>query len=288
MSGLAASLLQWVRDAVDPAAPVHEVTALRDGGAPWVIRLGEWRVVLRVGTEWSDVHTEAEAMRAVRHVVPVPPVLAVDPSHDPPLLLIGHVGGASTIPADQPTDRLRTLGATAARLHRSPVVAHLPRRTRPIGGTDFGAMRAAQAAQELLVRAERAVVAYEPRSDDGVVHGDLWQGNALWQGDELAALIDWDCAGTGAAGVDLGSLRCDAALCFGVDAADVVMAGWTAEAGVGPHDADYWDVVAALSTPPDLGWFVSAIAGQGREDLDRATLLHRRDEFLTAALDRLC
>jgi hypothetical protein len=36
-----------------------------------------------------------------------------------------------------------------------------------------------------------------------------------------------------------------------------------------------------------LGWFVVSIAGQGRADLDRQTLLRRRDEFLRAALDRL-
>jgi hypothetical protein len=46
-------------------------------------------------------------------------------------------------------------------------------------------------------------------------------------------------------------------------------------------------VVAALCTPPDMGWFVEAIAGQGRPDLDQSTQLRRRDAFLRAALDRL-
>jgi hypothetical protein len=46
-------------------------------------------------------------------------------------------------------------------------------------------------------------------------------------------------------------------------------------------------VVGALATPPDMGWFADAISDQGRRDLDRATLLERRDAFLAQALDRL-
>ena len=45
--------------------------------------------------------------------------------------------------------------------------------------------------------------------------------------------------------------------------------------------------MAALSTPPDMGWFPGALAGQGRPDLDREVLVRRRDAFLRAALDRL-
>ena len=36
-----------------------------------------------------------------------------------------------------------------------------------------------------------------------------------------------------------------------------------------------------------MGWFSSAIAGQGRPDLTQEVLLRRRDEFLQAALTRL-
>jgi hypothetical protein len=36
-----------------------------------------------------------------------------------------------------------------------------------------------------------------------------------------------------------------------------------------------------------MGWFVGAIAGQGRPDLSQDLLVRRRDAFLQAALDRL-
>jgi hypothetical protein len=36
-----------------------------------------------------------------------------------------------------------------------------------------------------------------------------------------------------------------------------------------------------------MGWFLGAIASQGRPDLTRELLVERRDAFLRAALDRL-
>lgn len=55
---------------------------------------------------------------------------------------------------------------------------------------------------------------------------------------------------------------------------------------MGRGDGAYWDAFAAPATPPDLGWFPAAIAGQGRADLDRA-LRERRDCFLGEALEYL-
>jgi hypothetical protein len=100
--------------------------------------------------------------------------------------------------------------------------------------------------------------------------------------------VDWDCAGLGAAGIDVGSLRCDAAMCCGLDAPDHVLAGWQREAERPADSLAYWDAVAALSTPPDIGWFTDAVSDMaGRPDLTKRLLCERRDAFLADALDRL-
>jgi hypothetical protein len=126
--------------------------------------------------------------------------------------------------------------------------------------------------------------------DLAVVRG-LREGGSPWllraDGRGLVLRVDWDDAGAGAPGVDLGSLRCDAAICHGIEATVHLLSGWEQEAGRAAEDVAYWDVVGALSTPPDIGWFAAAIGDQGRPDLDRATLLRRRDAFLGRALDRL-
>jgi aminoglycoside phosphotransferase (APT) family kinase protein len=296
MPTLDRGLLEWAVRAAAPGAAVAEVRGLRDGGSPWLVRLGghgaERAVVLRVGAseDPAPLRTEVAALRlAAEHGLPAPRLLAADLAGDPPVVLADLLAGSSAIPAERPPERLRALGRAAAALHAVavPPGPELPRRDRPIAGVDFAALRRRQPAQPLLEEAERRVAQAPPPEDDGLVHGDLWQGNALWVGDTLTGRVDWDYAGVGPPGVDLGSLRCDAAVCFGLEAAEDVRTGWEAAAGRPAADVAYWDVVAALSTPPDMGWFPGAIAGQGRPDLTRELLLRRRDEFLRAALGRL-
>ena len=48
-----------------------------------------------------------------------------------------------------------------------------------------------------------------------------------------------------------------------------------------------WDLVAALTTPPDMTQWLSVAHDHGRVDLDAATLNNRRDTFLRSALDQL-
>jgi aminoglycoside phosphotransferase (APT) family kinase protein len=120
------------------------------------------------------------------------------------------------------------------------------------------------------------------------VHGDLWLGNVLWsQSDRITAVIDWDCAGRGPAGVDLGSARMDAVTAYGHGAEDDVLRGWEREAGRPADDVAHWDVIACLSTPPDMGWFTTAVQQQGRTDLTAELLVERRDDFLERALAAL-
>lgn len=285
--------LAWVAQALG----VTEVSAragLRDGGSPWLLQAGDRRVVLRVGAPGrSGEHaTERAALRlAARCGVPVPRLLAThdDAETGESLTLVEHLPGSSIIPATLPRTRLRALGAAAARLHAVELAPtpELPQRSRPIAVVDFAGLRAERGPDSLQREAEERLAELRPAGANVFVHGDFWQGNTLWTADTLLAVIDWDCAGTGPPGVDLGSLRCDAALCYGPAGPDHVLAGWEHEAGRQAPDVAYWDAVAALATPPDLGWFPAALAGQGRRDLTREVLATRRDAFLRDALRRL-
>jgi aminoglycoside phosphotransferase (APT) family kinase protein len=206
-------------------------------------------------------------------------------------MLLEWLPGTSRIPAGPDERRLRAIGAAAARVHAVDLVPSdaLPLRERPIADMDFARIRREHGTSRLLTDAERIVAASRPEGERvALTHGDLWHGNTLWDGEELSALLDWDAAGAGAAGVDLGSLRGDAAICYGLEAADLVLAGWEAEAGRPAENMAYWDAVAALSSPPDMGWVAGTIADQGRPDLDDGPLLTaRRDAFLRQALHRL-
>lgn len=291
-----ALVLDWASAVLDTEVTV--LRGLRHGGSPWLLRAGDREVVLRVARaeRATETATEVAAMTCVARVtgasLPVAELLGYDLAERTGygLVLTGCVPGTSVIPSEPDPDRLRALGAAAARISLIEVTPApaLPVRSRPIEAEDFAGLRREQGAPDLLRAAEAAVAATRP--DDGrlgLVHGDLWYGNTLWDRGRLTAVLDWDCAGVGPAGLDLGSLRCDAAWCHGIDAAGHVLRGWEAEAGRPASDVAYWDAVAALASPPDMGWFPVSMALQGRPDLTREVMLERRDAFLDAALSRL-
>lgn len=289
------AVLAWVLTAVD-GDRIVEVKGLRAGGSPWLVRYAAaghtGTAVLRVGPPG----TAKDQQREVRGIelahgagIPAAGVIANRVDDEAALLLIEYVDGTSVQPVEPDPVRIAALGAIAARIGAVDHAATtLPTVTHPIPAVDFHELRTRTRPQPLLVAAEERVAATVPDDPIGFVHGDLWSGNTLWRGTELAAVIDWDCAGLGPAGVDLGSLRCDAAMCYGLAAADHVLNGWESAAGRPADSVPYWDVVAALSTPPDIDWFAEAIAGMtGRPDLTKELLRDRRDAFLADALDRL-
>lgn len=275
------------------------VRSLRLGGPPWLLRCGDDNAVLRVASaeRAGEAQTEVAAMtcaaRAADPGLPVAEVLGYDLAEQTgyALVLTGYLPGSGIIPAEPDPRQLRALGAAAARISSiATSAAHaLPVRRRPIEGEDFARMRREQGASDLLRAAEAGVAAARLADGrTGLVHGDLWHGNTLWDGaGRLTGVLDWDCAGIGPAGIDLGSLRCDAAWCHGLRAADDILRGWEAEAGRPGSDVPYWDAVAALASPPDMGWFPESMAAQGRPDLTREVMLERRDAFLAAALSEL-
>ena len=108
----------------------------------------------------------------------------------------------------------------------------------------------------LLHRADERVRSHRvPAAVSVFVHGDVWGGNMLWEGDRCVALIDWKTAGVGDPGVDLGSLRMQMALQYGQEAPAHVLEGWQRQAGRAATAVPYWDAVAALNTPTVMqGW----------------------------------
>jgi aminoglycoside phosphotransferase (APT) family kinase protein len=293
-------ILLWAAAATAPDTSVVEVTGLRDGQSPWLLQFDQPHapeVVLRLGSsdDSAGFATEMAALEiASRHGVRVPRVLAADLSgmiHPGSIaILTTRVPGTSHVTGEPSIQRLRAMGAALAEIHRAPVPdpTDLPRRTRSISSVDFAELRRAAPPQPLLVAAEQVLATRPmPAAFDVFVHGDYWFGNTMWDGDVLTGVIDWDCAGIGHPGIDIGSMRCDAAICAGAMAADEALVGYAQAAGRPVDDVAYWDVVAALTTPPTMEWFVEAIRGQGRTDLDQPTLLARRDDFLVTALARL-
>ncbi len=231
--------------------------------------------------------------------------------------------GLSDFPDTLDATQLRRVGVAMARVHAIHLDPQpsLPRRTRPIqpddrardrrwaalfqsspenqddvlttycGTTAFpaddpGAFLSQMMSTPLLLLADDLVREYD-RSDEPavLVHGDLWPGNTRWVKGRFTALIDWKTAGVGNPGVDLGSMRMQVALRYGLPAAEFVREGWEQEAGRPATDIAYWDAVAALNTPTIMeGW---AGCDPISHPLGSRAVTLRRDEFLQRAVDTL-
>jgi len=200
------------------------------------------------------------------------------------------LAGSADLPPKGSIARLREAGAAIARVHAFSMDAQpdLPYRPRPIAVDDRAAERRRgwMPTTPLLRQADEQVASHGlPAGSSVFVHGDVWGGNMLWEGDRCVALIDWKTAGVGDPGVDLGSLRMQMALQYGHDAPAHVLEGWERQAGRAASAVPYWDAVAALNTPTVMhGW--PGFADDG-SPLDAAAVTERRDVFLRTALDQL-
>lgn len=232
--------------------------------------------------------------------------------------------GSSALPPHVSTHRLNEAGAAIARVHAIPLQPqqHLPLRTRPTQVDDRARERrwstlyaaTAQAGRPAVLRSLRELTGWpesralavltapcstpllqladdrirdydRPRTPSVFLHGDIWGGNMLWDGDTCLALIDWKNAGAGHPGVDLGELRLQMALLYGPEAPEHVRAGWERQSGWQATDMPYWDIVAALNTPVILGGWPGF--GTDGSVLPVPAVTARRDAFLSAALSQL-
>jgi aminoglycoside phosphotransferase (APT) family kinase protein len=291
-------VLDWAAEAA--GGLIEQVEPLGLMGTGWLLRRARADpLYLRLGDPHDEltgrrIRTEAAALAlAETHGVPVPHLVAVDlDGHATGTLALIRtmLPGSSRIPRTQSRSRLRALGAACGRMAGIPDAAStgLPTRVRPIADNVFVPSAQTTPAQERLKYAADRIAATQPRSADvGLVHGDFWQGNTLWIGDVLSGVVDWDSAGIGPSGIDLGYLRLDVAIVYGCAAADHVLDGWMSVRGHLARDVAYWDVVAAVATPPDLAEWLPFWHDQGRADLDVRTITGRRDKFLRAALTAL-
>jgi aminoglycoside phosphotransferase (APT) family kinase protein len=229
-------VLRWAASQVGADARVVAIKGLRAGAGPWRLGIDRGGKVLEAVLRIGDTHsrqllaTEAAALAfAEAHQLAAPRLLAVDldgATAGRPALLMTALAGTSTIPTVATVTRLRALGAAAATLHTVATGPgpDLPLRTRPLADVDFAAMRRATGSSPLLeAAADRVDQLPMPRGGTVLVHGDLWQGNTLWTGERCVGILDWDAAGVGHPGIDLGTLRLDAAIVFGLPAAGEVL-----------------------------------------------------------------
>jgi aminoglycoside phosphotransferase (APT) family kinase protein len=91
-----------------------------------------------------------------------------------------------------------------------------------------------------------------PQTHRCFIHRDYHHGNTLWSRGRLTGVVDWNQASWGPAPIDLGHMRWNLALDYGIQAAEEFLAIYrTLTAGAIQHHP-YWDVVTVIDLIGDI------------------------------------
>lgn len=117
-----------------------------------------------------------------------------------------------------------------------------------------------------------------------LTHFDFWCGNALWTGDELVGVVDWNGARSAPRGVDVAWCRQDLVLLGSPQAADDFLQRYTELSGHTVPDIPAWDVLAAAQADPHVESWDANYRGIGRSDLTADLLRRRLDGWIADLL----
>jgi len=206
----------------EPKGSVNTNYHLWSGGRRWFLRLNEGKTV-------EDVAFEAEVLRFLsgQGFPAAPLALAEDGSAQievlgRPAMLFAFAPGEELERGDVTALHCRRIGAEVGRLHA------LAPRFEPARPNPYGWNRVRDWVDELepdgggdplvapampLLREELASLRELPAAPRGLVHGDLFLDNVLWQDDRVSALLDWEMSCVDAFAYDLAVMM--NAWCYG-------------------------------------------------------------------------
>jgi aminoglycoside phosphotransferase (APT) family kinase protein len=182
-----------------------------------------------------------------------------------PFIVTEFVDGSAEVAPERQLAAAERAALELARLHRlrarDPRLAFLARRD-PLSARELAGERAADGDWDVEQVIRRAIESHWPLPAEGeavLLHGDFWPGNLLWQGERLAAVIDWEDACLGDPLVDLGPARLELLWLWGLEAVERFTTKYRAMTGR-PLSAqplyDLWTALRALLRLP--GWDLPA------------------------------
>jgi aminoglycoside phosphotransferase (APT) family kinase protein len=182
-----------------------------------------------------------------RTAVPAPVLIAFDADGSEtgaPLVLSTWVEGSTDLPADW-VDAMASNLADIHGVEPGPIAWKYERYN---AGFDLAAPSWASD-RGIWSEAFSIAAAQPPGTATGFIHRDYHEGNLLWRGGVIVAVLDWLSGCVGPFAVDLAHLRTNLAMDHHIDAADAVLAAYRQ---VGPAGAWHpvWDVIDAVDMLP--------------------------------------
>jgi homoserine kinase type II len=200
------------------AGTINSNFAVETDRGPWFVRINE-------GKSEADVAWEAGliAELAARGVVTPPPVPAHDgrpyaalPGTNKWVSVFPWRGGRHLAPGEVTQASAGEFGAALAQLHLAGLALpetwrrtsiydhdHLVARHASFAADPDPALARAIAVLADELAAAAAAADIRARATHGVIHGDLFRDNVLWQDDRLVAILDFEQASGGSLAYDL-------------------------------------------------------------------------------------
>lgn len=159
--------------------------------------------------------------------LPVPRPLHLDQTlevFDQPILIVEYVEGTTEILPDDMKSSLPQMAEMLARIHNiDPVFHDLKFLASQEELSDTRIARRPDTLDENLQEGRIRDILEKAwplpaRNKPTLLHGDFWPGNIIWQGKEVAAVIDWENAVIGDPVGDLANARMEINWAFGRDA----------------------------------------------------------------------
>jgi aminoglycoside phosphotransferase (APT) family kinase protein len=245
-------------------------------------------VVLREkGKSGLETAVEFSLMTALHDAgLPTPLPIALDDGlrdATPPFILMSFVEGGSHIPEHQVDLRLLTMAQTLAAVHALPTgpLPKLPLRLDPLSDVlDF----LPTGDEWAPLRSHCAALGACPY--DGVpvlLHGDFWPRNLIWNGNRIAAILDWEDAALGDPLSDLACVILELKYLYDEAQVQRFKAACSPHARIDPHRLALWQVHVASAAQHYMGnWGLEP----AREAHMRQTALRQIREAAEALLSR--
>jgi aminoglycoside phosphotransferase (APT) family kinase protein len=235
----------------------HAVRVIDRRGGTHRLVLRRWA---RPGWEADDPDFTPEREVAVLELlagsaVPAPRLVAADPDgatcDSPALLLTRLPGRPPGLPADMEAF-LEQLAGSLAAIHalRADATDGIPAYRRYFEPSRLRppawALRPA-----LWERAIEVAGTPAPPGPCTFIHRDYHPENTLWSRGRLTGVVDWTSGSFGPVAVDLGAMRWNLAVDYGVDAAEEFLRRYRSLTSIGGDDQPYWDIVTLLDLAGD-------------------------------------
>jgi aminoglycoside phosphotransferase (APT) family kinase protein len=126
-----------------------------------------------------------------------------------------------------------------------------------------------------------------PATERCVLHADYFPGNLVWDGDAIAAVIDWESAALGDPMADIATTRLDLRWAFGAAIAERFTDRYLAVTGRSTATLAVWELVVSLRPAGAVSLWATDLAAHGRPDITADTMRSEQHAYVDSALERL-